>query len=177
MHVMSAYAGHTRTIDWDASYAELAPELIAYVTRLLGDPSVAADLVHDAFVRAIAHSVDLRSVDEVRPWIYRIVTNVARSALRRRRLQQRLIGGVTSHPANTDQRIRSYAEREHVQFALRSVSLDEATALILFHVQGFDRREVAQIVGAGEETVKSRLARGKAKFMAAYSRIERGARR
>jgi DNA-directed RNA polymerase specialized sigma24 family protein len=39
---------------------------------------------------------------------------------------------------------------------------------------GFSRAEAARILGITEEAVKSRLARGRLNFAAAYKRLERG---
>ena len=58
--------------------------------------------------------------------------------------------------------------------ALDAIPFDQATTLLLHYHAGFRRGEIARMHGVSEETVKSRLARGRRNFMAAYRRLERG---
>jgi len=57
---------------------------------------------------------------------------------------------------------------------MRSIPADQAATLLLFYESGFARGEIADLLNVSEETVKSRLARGRKNFMAAYRRLERG---
>jgi DNA-directed RNA polymerase specialized sigma24 family protein len=61
-----------------------------------------------------------------------------------------------------------------VRRALGSISDAAAATLLLFYVHGFDRHELAAMLDVSEEAIKSRLARGRRDFMAAYKRLERG---
>jgi DNA-directed RNA polymerase specialized sigma24 family protein len=65
------------------------------------------------------------------------------------------------------------AEADQIRRALGSVSPDAAATLLLFYGHGFSREELALMFAASEETVKSRLARGRRDFIAAYRRLER----
>jgi RNA polymerase sigma factor (sigma-70 family) len=66
------------------------------------------------------------------------------------------------------------AQDHQIHGALATLSADQAAALLLHHQQGFTRREIAEMTGVSEEAVKSRLDRGRANFVAAYRRLERG---
>jgi len=46
--------------------------------------------------------------------------------------------------------------------------------MLVLRERGFTRDEIAEMSGVSPETVKSRLARGEANFVAAYRRLERG---
>lgn len=67
-------------------------------------------------------------------------------------------------------------ERDIIRLALKQVPPDQAVVLVLHYAHGFSRSEIADFVDRSEEAVKSRLARGKANFIAAYSRAQRGLR-
>lgn len=105
---------------------------------------------------------------ELRPWLYRIASNSAISSLRRdkHRLLMRGVSSVASAP--------DIAELDHVRIALRAIPPHQAVAIILTLHEGFSRREAAEILSVNGETLKTRLARGRLNFAAAYSRIERG---
>jgi RNA polymerase sigma-70 factor (ECF subfamily) len=156
-------------IDWDELYGRHAEELVRFMVKLLGDRERAADLVHDTFVRAMRAADQLRDRASARAWLYRIAANLARNELRRRKLIAFLPFG--EHRGAED---AFDAEAAQVHQALRSIPADQAIALVLHYQRGFSRAEVADLVGISEEGVKSRLARGRANFIAAYGRLERG---
>jgi RNA polymerase sigma-70 factor (ECF subfamily) len=111
----------------------------------------------------------LRDRSAARAWLYRIAANLARNELGRRKL-------IAFLPF-TEQRGADDAfdaEAAQIHHALRSIPADQAIALVLHYQRGFSRAEVAELVGISEEGVKSRLARGRANFIAAYQRLERG---
>jgi RNA polymerase sigma-70 factor, ECF subfamily len=166
-----AIGSQAQSVDWDALYAEQSADLLAFLRRVTGEPRTAEDLLHETFVRAIRAQRRF-PVDGARPWLFRVATNLAVSHLRRRRLLS-FLPFAGDHAAEHD---AFDVEGAQVRTALRSIPTDQAVALVLTLHQGFSRREVAQLLGVGEETVKSRIARGRLNFTAAYNRLERGLR-
>ncbi|MGH2379257.1 MAG: RNA polymerase sigma factor [Candidatus Limnocylindria bacterium] len=165
----SRWSGEPR-LDWDDLYRRHAEELVRFAVKLLGDRERGADLAHETFVQAMRAEAQLRDAASVRPWLFRIAANRARNELRRRRLIGFLpFTGRERGPADAFD-----VEADMVHRALGAIPPDQAVALVLHHQQGFTRREVADLTGVGEEAVKSRLSRGRARFMAAYRRLERG---
>jgi RNA polymerase sigma-70 factor, ECF subfamily len=157
-------------IDWDALYERHAEELVRFMVKLLGDRERAADLVHDSFMRAMRAQDELRDRGAARAWLYKIAVNLARNELQRRSL-------ISFLPFGGDERGASDAfdaEAAQVHEALRSIPSHQAIALVLHYQSGFSRAEIAALTGVTEEGVKSRLARGRANFIAAYQRLERG---
>src|SRR5439155_7055418 len=72
------------------SLAELAeryrPEILAYLVRLMGNEPDAQDACQEAFLRAQGALDRLRPDSNLRAWLYRIATNSALGAARRRAL-------------------------------------------------------------------------------------------
>jgi RNA polymerase sigma-70 factor (ECF subfamily) len=157
-------------LEWDALYARHAEELVRFVLKLVGDRELAADLVHDTFVRAMRSRSALRDPLSSRAWLYAIAANRTRRELRRRRLMAFIpfFGDEVGDTTAFDD------EAAQVRQALRSLNPDQAIALVLHYERGFSRIEIAKMTKVGEEAVKSRLARGRANFIAAYRRLERG---
>jgi RNA polymerase sigma factor (sigma-70 family) len=158
-------------LDWRVLYERYAEELGHYVTKLTNDVDLARDVVQDAFARAIEREEQLRDRALVRAWLYRIATNLAVSELRRRRLRARFRLDRSDSTARADPASR-VPETDQVRRALANVPPAQVACLVL-RERGFNRSEIAQICGVGEEAVKSRLARGEANFSAAYHRLER----
>ncbi len=158
------------SVDWSALYEEHAGEIAGYLAKLVGDRDAARELLQETFVRAIRQERSLRDPGAVRAWLYRTATNLAHN--HRRRLAIVRFVELTGRERGAGEAFD--AEAEQVQRALRSVGAETAATLLLFYAHGFSRAEIAAMRGVGEEAVKSRLARGRRDFMAAYRRLERG---
>lgn len=157
-------------LDWEQSYRLHSEALLRYLVKLTGDREVAGELTQEAFVRAIRTRPDLDGPGAARAWLFRVATNLARSDARRRALF-RFVPFASGEAAVQD---RSTEEREIVRTALRSIQFDQAATLLLHYQSGFDRAEIAAMHGVAEETVKSRIARGRKNFIASYRRLQRG---
>lgn len=160
--------------DWSALYTEHAPALSAFLTKLTGDREVAAELMQETFVRAIRARSQGTAVRSSRAWLYRIAANAGRDHLRRRMLFRvvpftRLVPGSAGIPD---------PDTELVHRALRAIPVEQAVTLLLHYDAGFSRAEIATMEGIGEEAVKSRLARGRERFIREFERLggERRAR-
>src|SRR5919199_6162972 len=94
-----------------------------YLYHLLGDRDLALDLTQDTFVRAYTALGATRPGLALRPWLFRIATNLAYDALRRRRR----IGWVTLSVAEDRAREEGapLEEREVVRLALHRLRPEE----------------------------------------------------
>ncbi len=156
-------------LNWQATYEAHAGDLFAFLRRTTGDRSTAEDLLQETFARAIRAS-NRALMSEVRPWLFKIAANLAMSHLRR----QRLFTFVSLAPTHAARDDAFDVEADQVRRALRSIPADQAICLTLALHDGFSRQEIAHMLGASEETIKSRMARGRRNFAAAYRRLERG---
>ncbi|MGH2452034.1 MAG: RNA polymerase sigma factor [Candidatus Limnocylindria bacterium] len=156
-------------VPWEALYEAHGPDLARYIRRLVGDPDTAADLTQEAFARAMRASRRPPTA-EMRPWLFRIASNLAMSHLRRPRWAGLFAARGQGHGD------APFEEGEQVRQAMRAIPAEQAVTLALAFHDGFTRREIAAMLGISEETVKSRIARGRLNFTAAYRRLERGLR-
>ena len=155
------------SLDWRALYDAHARELARFVTRLVRDDETAADLVQDTFIRAIRRESQLADAGAVRAWLFRIAANLALSHLRRRRI----LAIVPFAGSERDDREVLDGEVDHVRRALARIAPAQAVTLVLCLQEGFTRREAGVLLGVSEETVKSRLARGRVRFADEYARL------
>ncbi|MGH2500067.1 MAG: RNA polymerase sigma factor [Candidatus Limnocylindria bacterium] len=159
----------TGNIDWPAAYATYAPHLVRYLRRLTRSEEEAQDLVQETFVKAIQSGSGLREHGSLRPWLYRIATNLAAERRRRARLVS-FVPFLGSEPAPE----RATETDALIRLALRAIPHDQAVALVLAYHEGFARSEISDLLGVPEETVKTRIHRGRRHFAKAYERLERG---
>lgn len=159
-------------INWTYVYDAHAQTLLRYLRRFTARRDEAEDLLHDVFERAMS-AAEVPEASAMLPWLYRIASNTAISHLRRAAVRRLLPLGALREAVDP------IAERDElalVRAALRSIPPAQAVALVLVHHEGFARREAARLLGLPEETLKTRLARGRVNFAGAYARLQRGLR-
>ncbi|MDP9320999.1 MAG: RNA polymerase sigma factor [Chloroflexota bacterium] len=159
-------AGRKSPLAWRELYAAHAAELVGYLWRLTGDREAATDLMQDTFIAGMRDERALREPTKARAWLFRIGTRLAIKRLRRARLIAFVPFAGTERSTEGVPDVEALAVRD----AMRSISADQAAALVLHYAHGFTRAEIAGLVGRSEETVKSRIARGRRAFLAAYDR-------
>jgi RNA polymerase sigma-70 factor (ECF subfamily) len=158
--------------DWRQLYEEDATVLLRYLAKLTGDREMASEVMQETFVRAIRTNPDLESTRSAHAWLFRTATNLARNELRHRRVLAFVPFSGREHAPYAAFDI----EADQVRTALQALPFDQAATLLLHYHSGFHRAEIAELQGISEETVKSRLARGRKNFMSAYRRLQRGLR-
>ena len=97
------------------------------------------------------------------PWLLRIVTNCARDLARRRSV--RLIDSIPEVEAATGRQPDSDAELNELGFALdaalRQLPERQRTAVVLYDVEGYSHREVAEILDIPDGTARSEVHHGR----------------
>jgi RNA polymerase sigma-70 factor, ECF subfamily len=162
------------TADLDARFERIFREyrtpIASYLLRLVDDPGLAEELAQEVFLRAYRALGSLPGDANERAWLYRIATNAAYDLLRRRRLLKwlPLLGhprGPTPSVGGLEDRI---AEEDAVRRALGKLSSLYRVPLILYTVEGFSTKEIAEMLGISANTAKVRLFRARQMFQEAY---------
>ena len=144
-------------------------DLWAYLYRLVDDREWAADLVQEAYLRLFEARGRLQGVQNRRAWVYRIATNVAFDALKRRRRFTWLPWSKLS-PAQRSQADGAEAvlEQTAIAAALGQLSPRDRAPLLLYSYYGFSTAEVAEALGLSQSAVKTRLYRARERFRKVY---------
>jgi RNA polymerase sigma-70 factor (sigma-E family) len=120
------------------------------LAALLGDRSLAEEVVQDAFVHAYIAGDRIR---EPLSYVRRAVVNGARSSLRRRRVRERTpltaVGSVDAPDDRTD-----------VMRALRRLPARQRECLVLRYYGDFSEAEIAGALGISPGAVKTHAHRG-----------------
>jgi RNA polymerase sigma-70 factor (ECF subfamily) len=142
-----------------------------YALRLTHNDADARDLTQEAFIRVYRAWRSFQPGTSFLSWIYRIVTNLYRDELRRRkgRYQEEIpednapqrFGG--ERPLATEP-IEELVDRqlsERMSKALAALSPEQRKVLVLADVEEYSYQEIADIVGCSIGTVRSRLHRAR----------------
>ncbi|MGD9670024.1 MAG: sigma-70 family RNA polymerase sigma factor [Hyphomicrobiaceae bacterium] len=143
----------------------------AIARRMLGDDSEAEDVTQEAFLKLWRLGAGL-AIDGsgVRPWLRRVVSNLAIDRIRARRRTD-VTDEAPEIPVAAEQlkALEGDAVAERVNLALQALPERQRLALTLFHFEGLSQREVAASMDISDEAVESLLARGRRGLKAALA--------
>jgi len=151
-----------------AVYDEHHDAVRAFSARLVGDAAAAEDLVHEVFVSLPRAIRGYRFESSLRTFLISIAVNHARhhvrAASRRRAAMARLAQEPEGSGAHPEQLQRRKELASMLTRALDTLPLDQRVAFVLCEVEERSSREVSDIVGVPEGTVRTRLHHAKKKL-------------
>jgi RNA polymerase sigma-70 factor, ECF subfamily len=149
-----------------------------FALRLTGNEADARDLTQDAFVRVYRAWRSFKPGTSFLSWIYRIVTNLHRDELRRRKGRYLVElpeenESRSSGPLLAETPIDDYVERqfsEPVARGLDGLSAEQRRIVVLADIEECTYQEIATVVGCSVGTVRSRLHRARTQLRKLISR-------
>jgi RNA polymerase sigma-70 factor (sigma-E family) len=136
--------------------------LVKLAKVMLGDQSIAEDVVQDAFVGMYRKWPSLRDRDKALGYLRTSVLNGCRTAHRTRTRRDRallLVPGVGGVVSAEESALVGEANREALA-ALRALPARQREAVVLRHYLGLTEEETAQVMNVARGTVKSATSRG-----------------
>jgi RNA polymerase sigma-70 factor (ECF subfamily) len=138
--------------------------------NMTGSVEDAEDIAQDAFVAVYNHIGRFREESSFSTWFYKIVLNLCRRHLRKRKLTSVLSLGLLDREGReiiTEPRTDSTPERQlrsrqigrSVQALLKTLPLRQREVFIMKHMKGMKISEIAEVTGCSEGAVKSHLFR------------------
>ena len=154
---------------YDAHHAAVR----AFAKRLLGDAASAEDLVHEVFVSLPQAARKFRGDSALRTFLISIAVNHARhfvrAAQRRRRALSAYGETESQHSSDPEHEARRKELAELLTRALDTLPIDQRVAFVLCEVEERSSGEAAEIVGAPEATLRTRLFHAKRKLRLALT--------
>jgi RNA polymerase sigma-70 factor, ECF subfamily len=171
-----ALAGSTIDANLATFVATNYDRLIRLAVLVCHDPTNAADAVQSALEQAWRRRDSLRDETRLKPWLDRIVVREAiRRGKPRTSMLDRLIGRHPTvdwiEPAGDDRARLDL--RDALRDAFRQLTADQRAVVILHLHLGYSIAEVADLVGAPHETVRSRLRLARGRLRQALQETER----
>lgn len=125
--------------------------------RVVDDYEDAMDATQSAFVKAYEN---LHTFDPSRKffsWMYRILLNESLNIVKQRKRFDPLNDDMTVKAKNPEERYDVQETGRRVQSALMDLKTDYRVVIVLKHYQGMSYKEMSEVVGIPEKTIKSRL--------------------
>jgi RNA polymerase sigma-70 factor, ECF subfamily len=166
--------------------------LYNFALRQLRSPSAAEEVVQDAFVRVVHNAAEFKHAARFSTWLYTITRNLCIDHIRKRALRnhpsldesKREPGGDGPTLGERTADGRANVERAAVAIEIRARLLtavdelpdEQREVFLLREVSNVPFKEIAEIVGVPENTVKSRMRYALERLQAALSDFEEYAR-
>jgi RNA polymerase sigma factor (sigma-70 family) len=132
----------------------------ALAVALSGDPMLAEDVVHEAFIRCAARRSALRDPAAFGTYLAQSVINTLNSHYRRLRAEQRSLARLAAQPARAVSGEPAIGEREELLAALASLPVRQRTAVAARYLLDWSEAQTAQALGCRVGTVKALTSRG-----------------
>ncbi len=144
----------------EALYGTYKTRVFGLACRYTGDPVAAEDLLQDIFIKVFTHLGDVRDVETMSAWVYRIALNACYSYLRSRRLRTRTmvpLSAIEGGPYEATRDTHEAGLAKPIEEALRELPARLRSVFVLHDVDGFKHGEISRILGCSVGTSKSQL--------------------
>jgi RNA polymerase sigma-70 factor (ECF subfamily) len=133
--------------------------VLSFLFRLCGDLGEAEDLAQGAFLRLLEHRDRFDPARSFRTWIFTIARRLAYNRLQKSGPEPRegAAGSLESDAGDPARLAVRKEEAGAAREALARLPLVQREVLLLRAVEGLSYGEIAEIVGANESTVRSRM--------------------
>ena len=137
--------------------------------KLAGNDSDADDATQEALLSIVRKISSFKGDSKFSTWAYRIATNACLDLIRKRNRRPRLSFSETTESSYSSERSRpsmedQISDRLLIEEALHSLPDEFRIPLILRDQTGMSYKEVANVLSLPEGTVKSRIARARARL-------------
>ncbi len=148
-------------------------QVLGTAIRLLGNVDDAQDAAQEVFLRLHKYLYNFDQEKEFLPWLYQMTVNTCRDIARKRSkhsalsLEQEKESGKLDNIASKqdiETEVSMLQERKIISAALETLSERERTAIVLRDIQGLETKDVAQMLGTAEATIRSQISMARVKI-------------
>ena len=142
-----------------------------YLYRLTGDYEIAQDLAQDTFFNAYKNIHKTDPDLKLGAWLYRIATNNALQHHRRKKIlgfipfENIAKSGTKGNGAHPKDPVENMAIRD----TLSKIPYRQRVCLILYYIEGYKCREIADALELSEAAVRKRISRATKSFRRIYN--------
>lgn len=141
---------------YEALARQAAGRLYRVAYRIVRDSDHADDAVQQALVAIWRELPSLRDPDRFEAWTYRLVVRFCLSDRRRAKRVGATIVAIRTAASSTDGGTDAVNLRDELERALRTLSVEQRTVVVLHHYAGLPLTEIADVLGVPYGTVGSR---------------------
>jgi RNA polymerase sigma-70 factor (ECF subfamily) len=144
-------------------YQRYSGKLYGYILKLLWYNEVRAqDLLQDLFTKIITQPHLFDTNRSFKTWVYTIASNLCKNEFKRNEVRKNTSNGLDTHyqlsgADDVAQTVNDWEFKAALDRELLKLDNKHREVFILKHMDGLSIKEISEIVGINEGTVKSRL--------------------
>lgn len=139
-------------------YERYSAKLLNFICRLLNDKDKSQDLLHDVFLKLIEKPELFNPDKKFSTWLYTITINLCRNEHKRGAKFESLDDEFIALNIGIQDTLFDIAEFNRLlEMELLSMDISHRSVFIMRFREGLPVREIAEILGCPEGTVKSRI--------------------
>ncbi len=143
-------------------YGMYAEDLFRFAYYYTGSTALAEDCVSEAVCLAFENLPNLKKNEAFKSWMFKILHNCCKKAQKIKYLHK---GDVEiSEVRNISTEESDQSEKISLQNAIKKLSDEEREICILYYSSGYTSREIGEILGLKDSTVRSKISRATAKL-------------
>lgn len=145
-------------------YKLYAKAMFNIAMRMMNNREEAEDMLQDSFSDAFARINSFKFDSSFGAWIKRIVINNCINELKRRKANLQFFDDMSLFDSNTEEEDETYYDGlsvENIRVAMEQLPNGSKMIFSLYLLEGYDHREIAQILNVSESNSKSQYMRAK----------------
>jgi RNA polymerase sigma-70 factor, ECF subfamily len=151
---------------FETVYKQHAPRIYALATRMAGSPDEGEDLLQEIFLQAHRKLASFKGDSALGTWLYRLAVNHCLDFVRSRQAKMNKVTETLDAASSAQPAARRETPIARIDLERAMARLPEGCreAFVLHDVEGFDHREVAEMLGIAEGTSKSQVFKARMKL-------------
>jgi RNA polymerase sigma-70 factor (ECF subfamily) len=160
---------------FEVLYERYNDRICRYLSRMIGNDGIGCELTQEVFLKAWEALLSLRDPSRFAGWLYRIATNRAYNYQQHAKLlhmipwEEFAMKEETHSIAGPEEQVE---EAELLKLALARVSPTYRPCLILYVVEEYSQRQIAELLQIKESSIGRYVSRGKEELRQIYRRLE-----
>lgn len=126
------------------------------------------DAVQETMISAFKNIKKLNKKESCKTWIIKILVNKCNQIYKKNKSRNISFEELKKEPDYSDSENYTELEKIDFYFILNDLNYDERIAILLFYLEDYSIKDIAKILKSNENTIKTRLRRGKEKIKNKY---------
>jgi RNA polymerase sigma-70 factor (ECF subfamily) len=159
---------------FEVLYERYNDRICRYMSRMIGNDGIGCELTQEVFLKAWEAIMSLRAPSSFASWLYRIATNRAYNYQQHAKLlhmipwEEYAMKEETPSVAGPEEQVE---EAELLKLALAHVSPTYRPCLILYVVEEYSQRQIAELLQMKESSIGRYVSRGKEELRQFYRQL------
>lgn len=160
---------------FETLYREHAARIYALASRMAGSPDEGEDLLQEIFLQAFKKLGSFKGESAIGTWLYRLALNHCLDFVRSKQAKMNKVTDTLDAELSAvpTARRETPIARIDLERALERLPPGCREAFVLHDVEGFDHKEVADMLGIAEGTSKSQVFRARMKLRVLLGEVRR----